>query len=75
MIKRLSSVPYLLWISMFVVVPIFMILAFSLLGKSPDGGLEFSFSNFSRAFEPIYISVLVRSLKIALEATLICFLM
>ncbi len=75
MIKRLSSGPYLLWISMFVVVPIFMILAFSLLGKSPDGGLEFSFSNFSRAFEPIYISVLVRSLKIALEATLICFLM
>ena len=75
MIKRLSSGPYLLWISMFVVVPIIMILAFSLLGKSPDGGLEFSFSNFSRAFEPIYISVLVRSLKIALEATLICFLM
>jgi len=75
MIKRLSSGPYLLWISMFVVVPIFMILAFSLLGKSPDGGLEFSFSNFTRAFEPIYISVLVRSLKIALEATLICFLM
>jgi spermidine/putrescine transport system permease protein len=75
MIKRLSSGPYLLWISMFVVVPIFMILAFSLLGKSPDGGLEFSFSNFTRAFEPIYISVLVRSLKIALEATLICFMM
>ncbi len=75
MIKRLSSGPYLLWISMFVVVPIFMILAFSLMGKSPDGGLEFSFSNFTRAFEPIYISVLVRSLKIALEATLICFLM
>jgi len=75
MIKRLSSGPYLLWISMFVVIPIFMILAFSLLGKSPDGGLEFSFSNFTRAFEPIYISVLVRSLKIALEATLICFLM
>jgi spermidine/putrescine transport system permease protein len=60
---------------MFVVVPIFMILAFSLMGKSPDGGLEFSFSNFARAFEPIYISVLMRSLKIALEATLICFLM
>lgn len=75
MIKRLSSGPYLLWISMFVVVPIFMILAFSLLGKSPDGSLQFSFSNFARAFEPIYISVLVRSLKIALEATLICFLM
>ncbi len=75
MIKRLSSGPYLFWIAMFVLVPIFMILAFSLLGKSPDGGLEFSFSNFTRAFEPLYISVLVRSLKIALEATLICFLM
>jgi len=75
MIKRLSSGPYLLWIAMFVLVPILMIFAFSLLGKSPEGGLVFSFSNFSRAFEPIYISVLVRSLKIALEATLICFLM
>ncbi len=75
MIKRLSSGPYLFWISMFVIVPILMIFAFSLLGKSADGGLEFTFSNFTRAFEPIYIAVLGRSLKIALEATLICFLM
>ena len=75
MLKRLSSGPYLLWISIFVIVPIFMILAFSMLSKSPEGGLEFSLSNYKRAFEPIYISVLMRSLKIAVKATLICLLM
>lgn len=75
MIKRLSSGPYLFWMLMFVIVPIIMILAFSMVTVTSGGDWSFSFSNFSRAFDPIYITVLGRSLKIALEATFICFVL
>ena len=75
MIKKLSSGPYLVWISMFVIIPIIMIMAFSFVSKETDGSLQISFANFARAFDPIYISVLGRSLKIAIEATIICFIM
>lgn len=75
MIKKLSSGPYLIWIMMFIIIPIGMILAFSLATVTENGTIAFSISNYTRAFDPIYILVLGRSLKIALEATLICFLL
>lgn len=75
MIKKLSSGPYLVWIAMFIIIPIGMILAFSLATVTENGTLALSLSNYARAFDPIYILVLGRSLKIALEATLICFIL
>lgn len=75
MLKRLASGPYLVWISMFVIIPILMILGFSLVSVNSNGNMQFSFENFSRAFDPTYISVLGRSLKIAVEATVICFVL
>ena len=75
MIKKLSSGPYLIWISMFIIVPIFMIFFFSLVNVDSQGNLEISISNYMRAFDPIYISVMWRSMKIALQATLICFML
>lgn len=75
MIKKLSSGPYLFWISMFIIIPIFMIFFFSLVDVDGQGNLEISLSNYMRAFEPIYLSVMWRSVKIALQATLICFLL
>lgn len=74
MIKKLSSGPYLFWIAMFVVIPIFMVFGFSMITTNSDGSWQLTVSNFTRAFDPIYIAVLARSLKIAVEATLICFL-
>ncbi|MDH8678900.1 ABC transporter permease [Fusibacter bizertensis] len=73
MIKKLSSGPYLFWIAMFVVIPILMVFGFSMITTNSDGSWQITFSNFTRAFDPIYIAVLARSLKIAVEATLICF--
>lgn len=74
MIKKLSSGPYLFWIAMFVVIPILMVFGFSMITTNSDGSWQITFSNFARAFDPIYIAVLARSLKIAVEATLICLL-
>lgn len=74
MIKKLSSGPYLVWMLMFIIVPILMVLAFSFAAPGTDGELQFSFDNFKRSVEPIYLMVLGRSVKIAIEATVICLL-
>lgn len=75
MIKRLASGPYLFWLIMFIVVPLLMVFGYSVIQTDGDGNLSITFSNFARAFDPIYITVLGRSLKIALEATAICLLL
>lgn len=75
MLKKLASGPYLFWIAMFIIVPIVMILFFSMVTVASDGSYVFSLSNYVRAFEPIYISVLGRSLKIAIQATFICLVL
>lgn len=75
MLKKLASGPYLFWIAMFIIVPILMILFFSMVTAESDGSYTFTLSNFVRAFDPIYITVLGRSLKIAIQATLICLVL
>ena len=75
MLKKLASGPYLVWISMFVIIPILMILGFSLVSVDSSGEMQLTFDNFTRAFDPTYIAVLGRSLKIAIEATIICFIL
>ncbi len=68
--KRLSRAPYLVWMLFFIVIPMLLIVYYSL---TIDG--VFSFSNFGRVFEPVYIAVLSRSFWIALQATVICLIL
>jgi spermidine/putrescine transport system permease protein len=74
-LKKLASGPYLIWIVLFIVVPILMVGFFSLVQEGPDGTLTFTTANFQRVFDPIYVGVWWRSIKIALEATLICLIL
>ena len=60
---------------MVVIIPILMILGFSLVSVDSSGEMQLTFDNFTRAFDPTYIAVLGRSLKIAIEATIICFIL
>lgn len=68
--KKLSSGPYLLWMILFTVVPMFLVLYYSM---TVDG--VFSFANFSRVFEPVYLKVVSRSFVIAFQATFLCLLL
>ena len=72
MFKKLTSGPYWLWSVVFIVVPLLLIVFFSL--TTSDEGIIFSFDNYKLFLEPIYLKVLMRSLKIALEATSICLI-
>lgn len=69
-IKKLTSGPYLIWMLIFILLPVILIAYYSL---TVDG--VFSFANFERAFDPLYLKVLLRSFYLALKATLICLVL
>ncbi|MBQ3095046.1 MAG: ABC transporter permease [Clostridia bacterium] len=65
--KKLS-VPYLLWLAIFVVVPLVFVVYFAFQGKN-----GFSFENYVTAAK--YLPTLGKSLVYALECTILCLLM
>ena len=72
--KLLTSV-YALWAVMFIVFPIILILGYGFT-KSSAGKIVFDLSGFKDFFcNPIYVTVLLRSLFLALVATVICLLL
>ncbi|MDR1538781.1 MAG: ABC transporter permease [Clostridiales bacterium] len=67
------SAPYLFWALLFIVIPIALVIYYSLCTEV-DGRMLFSWENYKRAFEPIYIRVMWRSVLLALISTLACIL-
>jgi spermidine/putrescine transport system permease protein len=72
------SMPAFFWFAFFMIVPLLAVLAYSFAERGTYGGIEFSsgldFSNYTRAFDPIYVGVFVRSLKLATITSLSCLL-
>lgn len=67
--SKLLPLPYLIWMAIFILVPLALIIYYSLL---KDG--QFSLANYQQFFEPVYLKVLWRSLKIAFICTAACLL-
>ncbi len=65
--------PYIVWMAIFTIIPFSLLVYFSLTETTPSG-IVFSWTNFERFFEPIYLKVLIRSLVLALVSTFICLL-
>ena len=61
--------PYVLWMALFTVAPLIFIVYFAFRG---DGG--FTFANVRKFMDPIYLSVLWRSLYLAVYCTVICLI-
>ena len=73
---RKFSKLYAVWLLMFVLTPLFIIVIYSFNGREAMGLKDyvFSFGNFQRFFEPIYIKILLVSVGVAATATIFCFL-
>lgn len=70
-----GAYPYLFWMIVFTAVPLALLFYFSLTVKpANDSAAVFSWENFGRFLEPIYLKVLIRSLILAGFSTLICLL-
>ncbi|MBW4827248.1 MAG: ABC transporter permease [Clostridiaceae bacterium] len=72
-----TSYPYIVWMAIFIIIPLLLILFFSI--TSGDvfrlGEFQFTLDNFKRFMNPIYLKVLGRSITLALQSTAICFLL
>lgn len=68
------SFPYILWMFIFTIVPLVLVLFYSVVTVEQNGFI-LSIDNFKRVLEPIYLSVLLRSIKIAVISTVICLVL
>jgi spermidine/putrescine transport system permease protein len=66
--------PSLFWLGVFFLVPLLIIFLYSFLQKGSYGGIiyQFTLENYRRFLDPLYLTILVRSFKLALMTTLIC---
>ncbi|MDS1030159.1 ABC transporter permease [Bacillota bacterium LX-D] len=64
---------YLGWMIVFTVVPLFLILYYSLTIQTGTG-LRFTLEQYQRLYNPVYFKVLGLSIELALISTLICLL-
>ncbi len=71
--NRVLAAPHIFWMIIFTVIPLFLLLYYSLTITGDGGNIVFSFDNFTRAFGAEYIGVLIDSLRLAVISTIICF--
>lgn len=69
--------PYIVWITVMIVVPMLLILMYAFTTKGNDvTTFQFTFSNFARFFsDTIFLNVLKQSLKIAVITTVFCIIL
>ncbi len=72
--KPLISYPYILWMIIFIIVPLVLVLYYSLTA-TVDGSVVFTLEHFAKVFQPIYLKVLWKSVLLALVSTVICLLL
>ena len=74
--KRLSY-PYIVWISIMILVPMFLIFLYSIIDPNDGRPLAFSFTldNYRQVFTPIFLNTLRSSFMIAFIATLLCLVL
>jgi spermidine/putrescine transport system permease protein len=66
----IAHYPYIIWSILFVVVPIFLVLYFSII----DSNGNITAANYIKLFNPIYMLVFLNSIKLALISTVICLI-
>jgi len=71
--RNWSLYPYVLWMVIFTIIPILMVLYYSLI--APGGGFSLTLSHYARVFEPLYLTVIWRSIRLALTSTAVCFIL
>jgi len=77
--RRLSAwllAPGLGWLALFLLLPCLLVLVYSFLERGAYGGIDYVFTweNYRRAVDPLYLDILLRSAKIAGLATLFAVL-
>lgn len=72
--RKWLAAPYLVWMVIFIVVPLVMIFYYAFTAKDA-GGLRFTFEHLIKAFDSKYLIALWKSLLYAFIATVICLVL
>lgn len=74
--KNFLIFPYFIWVLLFTALPMLIVLVYSFAGRDGYGGFvaEFTLANYKEFFQPIYLNVLWRSIKLAAISTFVCFI-
>lgn len=72
--KKYLAYPYLIWTGIFVLIPLVLIVYFSFRTVTPEG-VTFTLESYKRFFDPLYMEVLIRSIKLAVITTVVCLLL
>ncbi|WP_315120317.1 ABC transporter permease [uncultured Clostridium sp.] len=72
--KKWMAYPYVLWMIIFTIIPLALVLYYSVV-VIDSNGIHFTLDNIKRVFEPIYLMVFWRSLKLAVVSTVICLIL
>src|SRR5262245_20633824 len=69
--------PAWLWLALLFVAPMLVVLAYSFLTRAAFGGMEtpWTLENYQRLFDPLYLTILLRSFLVAFAATAICLVL
>ncbi len=72
--SKYLAYPYSIWMLVFILFPLFLIFLYSITLRNPNDikTITFTFENFGKFFDPIYVNVLIRSISIAALSTGIC---
>lgn len=75
--KVLTISPASFWLGLFFIIPLCIILFYSFLQRGTYGGIEyiFTFENYERVFDPLYIKPVITSFLLALINTVICLIL
>lgn len=68
-----ATYPYVVWSALFIIVPLIIVLFFSLTISDVDG-YKFSLENFTRLLKSQYGLIFFRSIKLAFLSTLLCLI-
>ena len=71
--KTWYSYPYIVWMLIFILVPLLLLVYFTFT-TSTDEGTRFTLEHIRRLWDPIYFMVFIRSVGLALISTIICLL-
>ena len=72
--STLPASPYIVWSTLFIVIPLIIIVFFSFTQETASG-YSFTLENFKRVLNSQYISVFKRSLILAFESTVLCLIL
>lgn len=72
--STLPASPYIVWSTLFIVIPLIIIVFFSFTQETASG-YSFTLENFKRVLNSQYVSVFRRSLVLAFQSTVICLIL